>query len=105
MVMSYGMSDLGPIQYEHSGGNVFLGRDYNATRNYSSQIAFEIDKSVRALIDEGQEKAKALILEHRALMDKIVEVLIEQETLTSEQIQNIVEGKPFDAVRPELLTA
>ena len=73
MVMSYGMSDLGPIQYEHSGGNVFLGRDYNATRNYSSQIAFEIDKSVRALIDEGQEKAKVLILEHRTLMDKIVE--------------------------------
>ncbi len=101
MVMSYGMSDLGPIQYEHSGGNVFLGRDYNATRNYSSQIAFEIDKSVRALIDEGQEKAKALILEHRALMDKIVEVLIEQETLTSEQIQNIVEGKPFDTVSVE----
>ena len=105
MVMSYGMSDLGPIQYEHSGGNVFLGRDYNATRNYSSQIAFEIDKSVRALIDEGQEKAKALILEHRALMDKIVEVLMEQETLTSEQIQNIVEGKPFDAPRIEVQTA
>ncbi|KAF0225001.1 MAG: ATP-dependent metalloprotease FtsH [Erysipelotrichaceae bacterium] len=96
MVMSYGMSSLGPIQYEHSGGNVFLGRDYNATRNYSSQIAFEIDKSIRALIDEGYEKAKALILQHRPLMDKIVEVLMEQETLTSEQIQNIVEGKPFD---------
>jgi cell division protease FtsH len=96
MVMSYGMSDLGPIQYEHSGANVFLGRDYNATRSYSSQIAFEIDKSVRALIDEGYEKAKALILANRPLMDKIVEVLMEQETLTSEQIQNIVEGKPFD---------
>jgi len=105
MVMSYGMSDLGPIQYEHSGGNVFLGRDYNATRNYSSQIAFEIDKSVRALIDEGQAKAKVLILEHRPLMDKIVEVLIEQETLTSEQIQNIVEGKPFDTPVVEVLPA
>lgn len=104
MVMSYGMSDLGPIQYEHSGGNVFLGRDYNATRNYSSQIAFEIDKSVRALIDEGQEKAKVLILEHRTLMDKIVDVLMEQETLTSEQIQNIVDGKPFDAPTVELQT-
>lgn len=105
MVMSYGMSDLGPIQYEHSGGNVFLGRDYNATRNYSSQIAFEIDKSVRALIEEGQAKARALILEHRALMDKIVEILIEQETLTSEQIQNIVDGKPFDTPVIESITA
>jgi cell division protease FtsH len=105
MVMSYGMSSLGPIQYEHSGGNVFLGRDYNATRNYSSQIAFEIDKSIRALIDEGYEKAKALILQHRPLMDKIVEVLMEQETLTSEQIQNIVEGKPFDTPVIEVKTA
>jgi ATP-dependent Zn protease len=57
------------------------------------------------LIDEGQEKAKALILEHRTLMDKIVEILIEQETLTSEQIQNIVEGKPFDAPTVELQAA
>jgi len=105
MVMSYGMSDLGPIQYEHSGANVFLGRDYNSTRNYSSQIAFEIDKSVRALIEEGQAKARALILEHRALMDKIVEVLIEQETLTSEQIQNIVDGKPFDTPVTEPIAA
>ena len=94
--MSYGMSDLGPIQYEHSGGNVFLGRDYNATRNFSSQIAFEIDKSVRQIIDDAHEQARNLVREHRPLVDKLVEVLLEQETLTAEQIQNIVEGKPFD---------
>jgi cell division protease FtsH len=96
MVMSYGMSDLGPIQYEHSGGNVFLGRDYNATRNFSSQIAFEIDKSVRQIIDDAHEQARNLVRENRPLVDKLVEVLLEQETLTAEQIQNIVEGKPFN---------
>ena len=105
MVMSYGMSDLGPIQYEHSGGNVFLGRDYNATRNFSSQIAFEIDKSVRQIIDDAHEQARKLVRDNRALVDKLVEVLLEQETLTSEQIQNIVEGKPFDAPVIEPLAA
>lgn len=97
MVMSYGMSDLGPIQYEHGGGNVFLGRDYSSSRSYSGQIAFEIDKEVRHLIDTGYETAKKIINENRALIDKLAEALLEQETLTAEQIDNIVEGKAFNA--------
>jgi cell division protease FtsH len=96
MVMSYGMSDLGPIQYEHGGGNVFLGRDYSSSRSYSGQIAFEIDKEVRHLIDTGYETAKKIINENRVLIDKLAEVLLEQETLTAEQIENIVNGKPFN---------
>jgi len=97
MVMSYGMSDLGPIQYEHGGGNVFLGRDYSSSRSYSGQIAFEIDKEVRHLIDTGYETAKKIINENRVLIDKLAEALLEQETLTAEQIENIVEGKAFNA--------
>lgn len=96
MVMTYGMSDLGPIQYEHSGGNVFLGRDYNAQRNYSGQIAFEIDKEVRRLIDNAYEQAKAIINGHRDLMESLVNSLLENETLTAEQIQNISEGRAFN---------
>ncbi len=96
MVMTYGMSDLGPIQYEHSSGNVFLGRDYSASRNYSGQIAFEIDTEVRRLIDSAYDTAKKIVKENRKLMEQIVDVLIEQETLTAEQIENIVEGRKFN---------
>ena len=96
MVMTYGMSDLGPIQYEHSSGNVFLGRDYSASRNYSGQIAFEIDTEVRRLIDSAYDTAKKIVKENKKLMEQIVDVLIEQETLTAEQIQNIVDGRKFN---------
>ena len=96
MVMTYGMSDLGPIQYEHSGGNVFLGRDYNSSSNYSGQIAFEIDKEVRRIIDECYDHAKRLIQENRPLMELLVDALLENETLTAENIQNIVEGRAYN---------
>ncbi len=93
MVMSYGMSDLGPIQYEKRGGNVFLGRDYSSQQNYSGEIAFEIDKEVRHIIDTCFEKAKVLISSNRDLLDKITDALLEHETLTNEQITAIAEGK------------
>ncbi|TFG83005.1 MAG: ATP-dependent metallopeptidase FtsH/Yme1/Tma family protein [Erysipelotrichales bacterium] len=94
MVMQYGMSELGPIQYEHRGGNVFLGRDYAAQANYSGQVAFEIDQEVRRIIDNSYEAAHKLISDNRELMDKIANALLEFETLTSEQIEDIVQGRP-----------
>lgn len=103
MVMSYGMSNLGPIQYENGGqDNVFLGRDYSSSQNYSGEIAFEIDKEVRRIIDEAYEEARQLILDNRDLLDRIVDELLEHETLTAEQIERIVDGKP--AVEPEAIT-
>ena len=95
MVMSYGMSNLGPIQYDEQGGDkAFLGRDYGSSQGYSGEIAFEIDKEVRRIIDEAYEKARQLIQNNRDLMDRIVDGLLEYETLTAENIQRIVEGKP-----------
>lgn len=97
MVMVYGMSHLGPIQYERSGGNVFLGRDYNAQRNYSGEIAFEIDKEVRRIIDESYEAAKKIIIENMDLLNRITEALLEYDTLTNEQIMLIYDGKQLVA--------
>jgi cell division protease FtsH len=97
MVMVYGMSHLGPIQYERSGGNVFLGRDYNAQRNYSGEIAFEIDKEVRRIIDESYEAAKKIIIENMELLNRITEALLEYDTLTNEQIMLLFEGKQLIA--------
>lgn len=97
MVMVYGMSHLGPIQYERSGGNVFLGRDYNAQRNYSGEIAFEIDKEVRRIIDESYEAARKIIIENMDLLNRITEALLEYDTLTNEQIMVLFDGKQLDA--------
>jgi cell division protease FtsH len=93
MVTEYGMSDLGPVQYESVGGNVFLGRDYLKERNFSDQVAHEIDKEVRVIITSCFEKAKELIHTNRDLLDLIAHYLIEVETLTKSDIDEIVETK------------
>ena len=90
MVTEYGMSDLGPVQYESAGGNVFLGRDYFKEKNFSDQVAHEIDKEVRHIITTCFEKAKAILLENRQLLDLIAHYLIEVETLTKADIDEIV---------------
>ena len=90
MVTEYGMSDLGPVQYESAGGNVFLGRDYFKEKNFSDQVAHEIDKEVRHIITTCFEKAKAILTENRALLDLIAHYLIEVETLTKADIDEIV---------------
>ena len=91
MVRSWGMSSLGPIQYDDGTGNVFLGRDYGSGSNYSGEIAYEIDKEIRKIINECYDKAKEIIEKHKDLLTLIAETLIEEETITSEQINNLVE--------------
>ena len=92
MVTELGMSELGPIQYEQNTGSVFLGRDYNSTqKNFSTQIAFEIDKAVRKIIDEAHENARKLLLEHKDEVILIAETLLEKETITAEEISYLVE--------------
>ena len=90
MVTEYGMSDLGPIQFEHQESSVFLGRDYNKSRNFSSQVAFEIDQEQRKIINECYEKTKKIITENKDLLDLIANTLLEYETITKEQIEYLV---------------
>ena len=88
MVTEFGMSELGPIQYERDTGSVFLGRDYASTqRNFSTQIAFEIDKAVRRIIEDAHEKARQVLLEHKDKVILIAETLLEKETITAEEIE------------------
>lgn len=92
MVTEYGMSDLGPIQYERSNGSVFLGRDYmDTTKNFSTQIAYEIDKAVREIIDTAYNEAKKILTEHRNDVTLIANTLLEKETITAEEIASLVE--------------
>lgn len=93
IVMVYGMSSLGPIQYDNPQGNVFLGRDYANTQSYSGEIAYEIDKEVRKIIDEAHANATAIISENKELMDRIANALMIYETLTQEDIKDLTEGR------------
>ena len=90
MVTEYGMSDLGPIQFEHQESSVFLGRDYNKSRNFSSQVAFEIDQEMRKIIESSYEKTKKIISSNKKLLDLIAKTLLEKETLTKEEIDSLV---------------
>ena len=93
MVKVYGMSELGPIQYDSGEQSIFLGRDYNSPSNASSQVAYEIDQAVRQIIDECHETARKIILEHKSDLVKIAEALIANETITAEEIQDILNDK------------
>ena len=92
MVTTYGMSDLGPIQYDNGSTSVFLGRDYNSPSNASSQIAYEIDIEVRKIIDKCHADAKKILQAHKQDLINIAEALIVNETLTAEEINEIVAG-------------
>ena len=90
MVTEYGMSDLGPLQFEQQEGSVFLGRDYNKSHNFSNEVANEIDMEMRKIIDECHAKATKIIKENMSLLKLIAESLLEQETLTKEEIDYLV---------------
>ena len=91
MVTEYGMSDLGPLQFEQQAGSVFLGRDYNKTQHFSNEVANEIDMEMRKIINECHTKARKIIKENADLLKLIAETLLEYETLTKEQIDYLYE--------------
>ena len=91
MVTEYGMSDLGPIQYEQRSGNVFLGRDYNKDKNFSDHLARQIDEQVQKIISSCYDRCRQVLLSNQDLVKLIAETLLEYETLTKEQIDELVE--------------
>ena len=91
MVTEYGMSKLGPIQYEQRSGNVFLGRDYNKDKNFSDHLARQIDEAIHEIISECYERCRKVLEQNQDLVKLIAETLLEYETLTKEQIDELVE--------------
>ena len=110
MVTEYGMSSLGPVQLEHQESSVFLGRDYNKSKNVSDAVAHEIDQEVRKIISEQYEVTKKIISENMDLLNLIANALLEHETITKEQIDYLVkygkmpeeDSKETDATLKEL---
>ena len=92
MVTEYGMSNLGPMMLEEPDENTFLGRDYTKNRNISDTVAHEIDEEMRNIISSCYEKTKEIIKSNRKLLDLIANTLLEEETITKEQIDYLVEN-------------
>ena len=91
MVTEYGMSNLGPMMYDEPSENTFLGRDYTKNQNFSDFVAHEIDEEMRSIINSCYDKTKKIITENKDLLKLIAETLLEEETITKEQIEYLVE--------------
>ena len=92
MVTEYGMSNLGPMMLEEPDGNTFLGRDYTKNRNISDTVAHEIDEEMRSIINNCYEKTKKIITENKDLLALIANTLLEEETITKEEIDYLVKN-------------
>jgi len=94
MVCEYGMSEkLGPLTLGQKQDQVFLGRDFASHPDYSPEIAYEIDKEIKRIVDDAFKKAKQILTDKREILDNIAKGLIERETLEKEELQRILEGK------------
>ena len=90
MVTRFGMSDLGPIALDRENEQVFLGNDWMHRSEYSEEIAASIDAQVRLIVNRCHETAKNIIQENRAVIDRLVDILIEQETIEGDQFRQLV---------------
>ena len=90
IVTRFGMSTLGPISLESSGGEVFLGGGLMNRSEYSEEVATRIDSQVRALAEEGHQMARKIVQEQREVVDRLVDLLIEKETIDGEEFRQIV---------------
>ncbi|MGB3201005.1 MAG: ATP-dependent zinc metalloprotease FtsH2 [Nodosilinea sp.] len=90
MVTRFGMSDLGPLSLESSQGEVFLGRDWLSRSEYSEEVSSRIDGQVRTIVDHCYSNAKRIMEENRALVDRLVDLLVERETIDGDEFRQIV---------------
>ncbi len=93
MVTKYGFSaKLGPVNYA-SSDEVFLGKDFTTHKNYSEEVASEIDEEIRAIIEECYQKARTILTEHANELENVAQALLELETLDGQQFMDLYEGK------------
>ncbi len=94
MVTHYGMNEkLGPMTYGTDEEEVFVGRDFGRTRNYSEEVAAEIDREMRKIIDEAYHRAEKLISENMDKLERIAQALLEKETIDGKEFEKIFLGE------------
>jgi len=93
MVTAWGMSEkLGTMAYGKNQENVFMGRDFGHQRDYSEQVAYEIDQEIKSIVDERYELAKRLLTENRDMLEKISKELLDKETIDDKEFEQIMES-------------
>ncbi|MBC5815606.1 MAG: ATP-dependent zinc metalloprotease FtsH [Candidatus Eremiobacteraeota bacterium] len=106
MVTQYGMSDsMGPIQYGRGNHQVFLGRDLGEDRNYSEEIASKIDTEVRRIIDMCWDRGREILDNHWNKIERMVESLLEFETVDTEEVRAILDEKPYIRAKADVEVA
>jgi cell division protease FtsH len=102
MVTRFGMSEkLGPMALGHQQGQVFMGRDFHAQPDYSDEIAFQIDKEIRRIVDESYDTAEDLLVRNRTLLDKLSKELIEVETVDAKHLMRLIEEYAVDEIHAD----
>ena len=97
MVCQYGMSDLGPLAYGKKEEQIFLGREIAQHRDFSEDTAIRIDQEVKRIVSEQYERATKILEDNREAMERLVEALLEHESLDLEQMKRVIAGLPADA--------
>jgi cell division protease FtsH len=87
---------LGPLQYAEPDEEVFLGYSVNRTRQMSNETAQAIDKEIRKVVEDGYERAKHLLDEHREELEALAKALLEYETLSGDEIKKVIAGESID---------
>jgi len=99
MIMRFGMSEkLGPRVFGHDQGQPFLGRDFSNERDYSDDIAREIDSEVRRVVEEAHQAARDILSNYQGALDKTAEILLKRETIEREQFIDLLDGKSEEEV-------
>jgi len=97
MVTEFGMSEkLGPMQFGHSQGQVFMGRDFNREPNYSDKVAYDIDIEIRLFIDQSYKRCKQVLSDHRDELELVAQTLMVKETLDADEIKQLIENGKLD---------
>jgi cell division protease FtsH len=97
MVTRWGMSDaLGPLQYAEADEEVFLGYSVNRQKNMSNETAQAIDKEIRRVVEQGYDRAKTVLTEHREELESLAKALLEFETLSGDEIKKVLAGETID---------
>jgi len=97
MVCQYGMSDLGPLAYGKKEEQIFLGREIAQHRDFSEDTAIRIDREVKRIVSEQYTRATKILEENREAMERLVEALLEHESLDLEQMKRVIAGLPVDS--------
>jgi cell division protease FtsH len=93
IVKTYGMSSLGPIVFGEKEVDAFWGSEFSEVRNYSDEVALEIDKEVKKLINKAEKEAERVIRQKKSILDKLAKTLMKKETIEKEEFEKIVKGK------------